>query len=62
MKNLGVVKIKKDHEYKTALKGEEYPLKNEGRFGYYIETPGMVFHITDMEDQNDIFDLTNIKI
>ena len=56
----GFVKIKKSHKYKTALKGDMFPILR-GNICFYINTPGMTFTLIDMKDQSSIFDLSNVK-
>lgn len=60
-KDYGMVKIKKDNNYKTIFKGEEYPLL-KGYSDYYIDTPGMTYQLGDMKAEPNIFDLSQIKI
>jgi hypothetical protein len=55
----GYVIIKKDHKYKTALKGEKFFVL-KGDMCFYIDTPGMTFTLADMKEELDIFDLSNI--
>jgi len=58
-RDLGFVKIIKDHEYGSALEGETFFIL-EGLECYYIDTPGMTFTIADMIDEPKVFDLTNV--